>query len=233
MLAWLGEPRTFFLCENKPKRISLKDDRLIAEALSREFTITRMLIYKTSPAQMPSAKDFAAWLMQQPIEGHLIVARTKFEALIGRRALWELRRAPDRLQYLVGCTAKRETGGKGNPNLNLDQPMFLNVEFDHMPAAEQRRLLWYLKERMRWKLISITFSGGKSYHGLFDVRGLSPSELDAMRLFALRLGACRPSLQPFQYVRFPGGMRTREDWRQTPVARQAILYFDDTHTLGP
>ena len=40
-----------------------------------------------------------------------------------------------------------------------------------MPLGDQHKILWWLKQVRNWKLMSITFSGAKSYHGLFDVRG--------------------------------------------------------------
>ena len=47
-----------------------------------------------------------------------------------------------------------------------------------------------------------------------------------MERLALRLGACGPTMRAHQPVRFPGGWRTEEDWRQTGVCRQEMLYFD-------
>ena len=70
-----------------------------------------------------------------------------------------------------------------------------------------------------WPLVSVTFSGGKSYHALYDVRGLSEERLETMRAFAVRLGADPKTMLKHQPVRFPGGLR--EDGR-----RQTLLYLD-------
>jgi hypothetical protein len=203
-----------------------KDEQLIATALRRCADVTRESIAMREPA---TAADFAKYLLQT--QERLVVARTKYAALIGQRAVRALRRAPERLQYLCCSTAKTEQQHKQSKNLHVERPLFLNVEFDQESPDNQLRILWWLKTVRKWRLVSITFSGGKSWHGLFAVRAIEAARLAQMRTLAMRLGACRRSLQPTQWVRFPGGVRTLEDWQQTPVAQQEILYFDPVNTV--
>jgi hypothetical protein len=103
----------------------------------------------------------------------------------------------------------------------------VNVEFDGMPLEKQLPRLWYLKVRGEWPLISITHSAGESYHGLFYVRGFSEARIKRMKDMAVSLGACNRSCrQEHTGVRFPGGWRTLEDdWAQTGVGRQEIIYL--------
>jgi hypothetical protein len=108
----------------------------------------------------------------------------------------------------------------------LQERLVVNVEFDGMPLENQLRLLWYLKVRRGWRLISITFSGSESYHGLFYVREMSEERVQCMKEIALSLGACQRSCtSEWLGIRFPGGWRTMEDWCQTGVGRQRILYL--------
>ena len=85
---------------------------------------------------------------------------------------------------------------------------------------DQLKILWWLTTIQKWKLISITFSGSKSYHGLFYIRGQTKEHIQAMESLAKRLGACSGSLRPHQPVRFPGGLR-----REPQPIRQEIIYL--------
>jgi hypothetical protein len=79
-----------------------------------------------------------------------------------------------------------------------------------------------LKAVKGWNLVSITFSGGKSYHGLFHVRGKSDDQIEEMKSLAKSLGACPASLRAHQPVRFPGG--TRHD--KNGIRKQEIVYLN-------
>ena len=178
-----------------------------------------------SPIKHPEAKDFANWWLGilQP-EDLPIVFETKYQAIIGDRAKRALSKCPQRMQYLCQSTGIDSRGS--NTDANLKERLFLDVEFDYLPLAEQAKILWWLKTRRKWNLVSVTFSGGKSNHGLFYVRHFSDEEVAKMERLALSLGACEPTMRAHQPVRFPGGWRTKEDWRQTGVCRQEMLYFD-------
>ena len=125
---------------------------------------------------------------------------------------------PDQLQYLTSSTAIDEAGS--NTNDNVKEQIFLDVEFDHMRTLDQLKILWWLKRVRKWNLISLTYSGGKSYHGLFYIRGQTKEQVQAMKDFAIRLGACSGSLRPHQPARFPGGYR-----RERGEGRQTIIYL--------
>jgi hypothetical protein len=205
----------FFVDRTAPK------PTLIAR-ISKAFSfVDEDYLREHSPFVEPEAADFAKLLLQ--IATLPIVFRTKYQALTGARAVAALQRRPDRLQYLCSCTAKSAAGS--NTLDNMKTRLFLDVEFDHIALDTQLRLIWWLKVSKGWPLISITFSGGKSYHGLFYVRGMSKARINAMKALAASLGACQPSMRATQPIRFPGGWRTREDWKQTSVGRQTLIYL--------
>ena len=206
--------------------VALNEKRLAR--LWRQYArVDREFLAKRSPVPQPSARDFAEILLELMDRGELPIVfaaaadlRYPFaNPLIGQRARRALERGPERLQYLCSCTAQRIGGG--NRTKNLVRRLFLDVEFDEHPLPQQLPLLWYLKEERGWPLVSITYSGDKSYHGLFRREG----EIEAQRAdleLVLSLGADAACLHAHQPVRFPGGWR-RDD---THNCRQTLLYLD-------
>jgi hypothetical protein len=221
------EPGQHSFLPVKRKVENKAEKKLLARVLASSSQVTDDLIRQASSLKSPSAVDFGDWLLRQSVTGHLIVARSKYEALVGRRARRAISTAADRLQYLCCSTAKTESRHKTEENLNVQSPLFLNLEFDKASSENQLKILWWLKTVRKWNLISITWSGGKSWHGLFDVREVETDRLTRMRDLAQRLGACPKSLTATAWVRFPGGRRTDEEWQQKPIARQEIIYFRD------
>jgi hypothetical protein len=230
-----GRAAKFLLLTVKPKAKPAKfvvNERLVARALRGFAFATPDYVRSKSDIRNPVASDFAQMLLRQFLAATYlpIVFFTKYKAIIGRRAVDALQRIPDRLQYVGRWTARSEKGSnpkkRGSNTLdNLKERLFVNVEFDDMPLEKQLKLLWYLKVRGEWRMISITFSGSGSYHGLFLVRGFSEERIKRMKRMALSLGACKSCTQEHIGVRFPSGWRTAEDWCQTGVGRQEILYL--------
>ena len=217
-----------FLIDGEPKlngaATTINEGR-VARALKEFAFITPEFVRNESDLRRPNAFCFAAILLGMlRADDWPIVFFTKYKAIIGRRAIDALQRMPDRIQFLGRWTAKDESGS--NTLDNLQERLFVNVEFDDMPLAKQLKLLWYLKVRRGWRLVSITFSGSESYHGLFYVRGFGEERVQRMKEMAIRLGACQRSCtSEWLGIRFPGGWRTMEDWCQTGVGRQRILYL--------
>lgn len=149
-----------------------------------------------------TAVEFAKLFLErilQPDDKPIVFVNQKWP-IIGFAARAKLRHRPDELQYLCCSTALRaiRNGGDAGTNRkgNLRERFFLDVEFDHMPLDGQLKIIWWLKTAKRWNLVSITFSGGKSYHGLFDIRGQTDAQVQKMIDLAKRLGACPSSLRP-------------------------------------
>jgi hypothetical protein len=175
------------------------------------------------------AADFSQLLLEcipRPEDKPIVFINKKWP-IIGRDARAMLHDKPDELQYICSCTAKsafrnplRPDDGT-NRKANLRERIFLDVEFDEMPLSDQLKIHWWLLTTQKWKLISITFSGSKSYHGLFDVRGLTDEQVQSMESLAKRLGACSGSLRPHQPVRMPGGLRRPQ------LIRQEIIHLEE------
>lgn len=188
--------RTFF-CSKRQK--TTVDRKLIARVL-QESSFPKN-------AEKAEAKDFAELLEEILRPDDLPIVSSNLRTMrIGAQAREWLRRRPEALRYLVCSTALRED--TWSRRRNIKERIFLDVEFDEMPSLdEQLKILWWLKTAQQWNLVSITFSGGKSHHGLFYVRGQQVQDMIAL---AKRLGACSKSLQPNQLIRFPGGGNGRQ-----------------------
>ena len=199
---------TLSLERHPPRPKTVVDDKLISKVLS-QCVVVKL------PKCEAKASDFSRLLLEKILrpEDKPIVFISKKWPIIGGKARLELQERPQELQYLCSSTAKsafrkplRPEDGT-NRGANLRERIFLDVEFDHLPLQDQLKILWWLKTVRKWRLISITHSGGKSYHGLFEVRGFDETTVQRMRRLGLRLGACRGSLNAHQPVRMPGGMR--------------------------
>ena len=99
------------------------------------------------------------------------------------------------------------------------------IEFDRGTPWEQAAILSSLHTERRVPLVMVVWSGGKSMHGWFDVRGLSESEKHDFFAWAVTLGADPSLWDPCKLVRMPGG---RRDNGKT----QAVLDFQPHLLLG-
>jgi hypothetical protein len=195
------------------------DARLVAKVLRADLKPT---------TGAHNAFDFARLLLRRILgpDDLPVVSSTLKTMRIGLKAREWLKQCPDKLQYLVCSTAKR--GDTWSRRRNVKERIFLDVEWDDLPSDDQLKILWWLKVAKEWKLISITFSGGKSYHGLFYTRGESNEKVQGMISLAKRLGACQGSLRADLLVRFPGGLRRDEKGER----RQRIVYLNDQFTIN-
>ena len=106
---------------------SAVNESRVARALEEFAFVTPEYLRSESAFRRPTAFCFANVFREilQP-EDLPIVFRTKFEAIIGRKALDLLQEVPDSLQYLGRWTAK---DAKGSNTLdNLAERLFVNVE---------------------------------------------------------------------------------------------------------
>jgi hypothetical protein len=211
---------------SKPKTVV--DDRLVSRILSRCAVVKLVKCEAT-------AFDFSRLLLEKILrpEDKPIVFLNKKWPIIGAKARLELQERPQELQYICCSTAKsafrnplRPEDGT-NRRANLRERIFLDVEFDHLAFEDQLKILWWLRSVRKWRLITITHSGGKSCHGLFEVRGFKETTVQKMKRLALRLGACRGSLNAHQPVRMPGGTR-RENGEGK---EQRILFLTDVNSI--
>ena len=80
-----------------------------------------------------------------------------------------------------------------------------------------RALLWHLSQYA--PLVLVTWSGGKSLHGLFNAGGEEENVLRKFMEYACALGACHSTWTHCQLVRLPAGLRPNGN-------RQTVEYFD-------
>lgn len=92
------------------------------------------------------------------------------------------------------------------------------VEFDRGTLREQAAVLSSLHGDVA-PLVLVVWSGGKSLHGWFDVRALTPYALFRFFRFAVYLGADASLWDPCKLVRLPGGRRS--DGRLQPILHYA------------
>lgn len=95
------------------------------------------------------------------------------------------------------------------------------VEFDFGLANEHAAIIWHLARAA--KLVLVTYSGGKSLHGWFNVRGWSEPETLAFFRSAVELGADPKMWSRCQFARLPAGRNTKTGRQQT------VIIFEPKH----
>ena len=149
---------------------------------------------------------------------------------------------PSPLTSVFGTTVAGKTTDQSNANTGARE--YLVIEFDFNPKEKEEdadllafggqfgltstrdlcaSIAFHLGQRA--PLALVVFSGGKSLHCWFPVRGLPEENQREFFAYACRLGADPVTWTPSQFVRLPRG-RNR-DKQQT----QTVIYFD--HTLCP
>ena len=83
----------------------------------------------------------------------------------------------------------------------------LVIEFDSGTQAEHAACLRWLARALPLELV--VWSGGKSLHGWFDVRGRDEAEAARFFASAVELGADPRLWSPCQFVRLPAGINSR------------------------
>jgi hypothetical protein len=132
--------------------------------------------------------------------------------------------AVKQLEFVVPNPMSNGTGKTrdGKPSTrcldNVKERWFLVIEFHDLRLESQEKLLWHLGKLRR--LVMVVYSGRKSLHGWFEVRG--DSEEGSMEFFryAVSLGADKEMRKLCQWTRIPRGTNSRTGNEQT------LLYYD-------
>ena len=101
---------------------------------------------------------------------------------------------------------KYASGGRGVEFANETMEV-ITFESDKLSAEEQFAVIAYLAGFL--PLVSIVYSGGKSYHATFSLKGLSRDQVMAVRTALVALGGDESVMSPYQLVRL--GAVTRSD----------------------
>jgi hypothetical protein len=157
-----------------------------------------------------------------PGDPFLCLALNPRSALTQRRSRWRGLEAAH--QFLVANPMVAEIGltqeGHASPRCLANacrRKSYQVVEFDRGSLREQAAVLSSL-DAPAAPLVLVVWSGGKSLHGWFDVRALSPSALRRFFRFAVFLGADPSLWDSCKLVRMPGGTRS-------PNVAQPVLRF--------
>ena len=114
------------------------------------------------------------------------------------------------------------TKGEGRQTVrsleNVGPRMHVVVEFDTGSLDEQAALILHLAQYCL-PLRMVIFSGGKSLHAWFDVRGFCDESVQLFLRYAAWVGADTATFSPVQLVRMPNVERE-------PGRMQEVLYLD-------
>jgi hypothetical protein len=122
----------------------------------------------------------------------------------------------------MGLTQEGKRSSRCHGNATRDRA-YQVVEFDQGTPDQQAAILSGLHTQGA-PLILVVWSGSKSLHGWFDVRGLSDLEKREFFAQACRCGADRTLWDQSKLVRMPGGTRSSNG------NRQSVLYFSPPET---
>lgn len=110
------------------------------------------------------------------------------------------------------------SGLSEHTDVNTGPRYYLIVEFDSGISLDiQGGLLAHLDAFAQ--LVCVTFSGKKSLHGWFDVRGVPEWQTRRFFAYAVRIGADPKMWKPSQFTRLPGG------WRDDTKSLQRVYFL--------
>lgn len=121
--------------------------------------------------------------------------------------------SPNPMRCQWGFTKENEPSMHSSDNCG--PKIFQIVEFDFGEAVEHAAILRWLSTK--FPLLLIVFSGGKSLHGWFDVRGRPEEQVLAFFQDAVTLGADPKMWSPVQFSRLPAGVNSRSKRHQSVV----------------
>lgn len=154
----------------------------------------------------------------------ICLGRTSYEFGTQRLDQWREPMAHHEYEYISPNPMKFEWGftKEGEPSMhcldNCGPKVFQVVEFDFGGTQEHAALLKWLARTM--PLVLIVYSGGKSLHGWFNVRGRSEEQILAFFRDAVSLGADPKMWSPVQFSRLPGGTNNKTKRHQSVVVFQ-------------
>ena len=156
-----------------------------------------------------------------PFNPYICIGHDVFNFHTKRLSEW-LTQSLDGAQYLAPNPMKAESMEKPDGGITRKchdlvlSRWYLAVEFDSGTADEQvRRLAWLGTKRGGClPLTLVTFSGSKSMHGLFRVKGLHEKRLARFYDLAISLGADPALWTPSQFTRMPQGFNKSKNKKQ-------------------
>jgi hypothetical protein len=104
---------------------------------------------------------------------------------------------------------------------NCGPKVYQVIEFDFGAANEHAAILWHLAKTAR--LVLITYSGGKSLHGWYNVRGWTDASTLSFFRSAVELGADPKMWSRCQFSRLPAG------WNTKTKRQQVVVVFEPKH----
>jgi hypothetical protein len=102
----------------------------------------------------------------------------------------------------------------------------VTFESDSLPLELQLGVILYLSSFL--PLVSIIYSGGKSYHATFSLEGLAPDQAHKVRHSLADVGADTGVLSPYQLVRLGGVNRSDKDNKL-----QRVIWIDPNARTEP
>ncbi len=158
------------------------------------------------------------------IDDLICLGVTSYEFGTQKLADWQSPLQHHRYEYISPNPMKFEWGltKEGEPSMhcldNCGPKVFQVVEFDFGGAQEHAALLRWLARKM--PLVLIVYSGGKSLHGWFNVRGRSEEDVLTFFQDAVSLGADPKMWSPVQFSRLPAGTNTKTGRHQSVIVFQ-------------
>lgn len=157
----------------------------------------------------------------------ICLGQTAYEFGTQRRDLWAGPMVHYEYEYISPNPMKFEWGftKSKEPSMhcldNCGPKVFQVVEFDFGGAVEHAALLRWLATKI--PLVLIVFSGGKSLHGWFNVKGRTEADVLAFFHDAVSLGADPKMWSPVQFSRLPAGTNSRTK------RHQSVIIFQPQH----
>ena len=105
-------------------------------------------------------------------------------------------------------------------NSNTGPRRYLVLDFDQGTRDQQAAIIWHIQKHA--PLCLVLFSGGKSLHAWFSVRGYPEEDVKWFFQYAVSVWADSKMWTPCQLARLPDGLR--QDGKGQ--ARQPVIYLD-------
>jgi hypothetical protein len=125
---------------------------------------------------------------------------------------------PNPMSRRLGRTKAGKWSSKSLDNTGERVFFIVEFDFDQDRQEDQAKLIWALRKQQR--LVMVVFSGRRSLHSWFDVRGMTEESIEDFCDLAVSVGADKAMKDKSQFTRIPGGVN-----KQTHK-EQKLLYFN-------
>lgn len=197
--------------EAKPKAVPVTDHALISEITVDGAMETLKGMSKPHPVSIAKMLDDLF-----PDDPWLCIARDIFGTEIKRKSDWQKMDLSE-YEFLLPNPLKDNTSRKAD---NILETRYLTYESDQFGQNWDTHASCLLNLSKFIHLQSVCFSGSKSCHGLFRVKGYSQEHIERFRDRVYQLAGDPCTLRKQQFTRLPGGFR--KDKNQP----QAILFYN-------